>query len=170
MGLVQYLIFTIRTSNPTGVNQFIFNPIRDVQILDGASTNMIGGSALKSSQLLYVVSKEWVQSSYLTGTTDALSGVDGNGTNAIDSNAAFSTFPTANYAYCYSFCTSPSEVLTTGASLNGRYFRGNESIIITFPSTYSMPTGGLQLDVFAGCEAVIELGSNHIKKLSATSQ
>ena len=140
VGKVDYLIFVVRnTALLNQDNQFRFNQILNFSILDSSSTNITGGQALASTYALTLLSKDWVQSTYLTESAN-------------NSNA-----------YLYSFGADPTSTAKAGASFNHWHFQGNEQLQIQFASA---TTAAFQVDLYAHIQAAIEVAPSYVKKIT----
>ena len=145
VGRVSYLHFTVRPA--TGLTQDladVFLPVVSFSILDSTSTNITGGQVVNSAMALQILHKDWIQSSYSSETA----------TGVVNNNA---------YVYMYSFSADPIQTALNAVPLNSHYFRGNEQLQLVFPSTTA---SNYQVDVYASCKAVFELGQTSVRKLA----
>jgi hypothetical protein len=141
VGKVDYIIFTVQSSNTIAQNALFFNAIDKFSILDSTSTNITGGQAISSSYALSLLPKDWVQSSYYDEST---------------------TTYTTN-AYMYSFSADPSSVARHGTSFNHHQFQGNEQLQIQFTTA---PTVSFVVNIYAHIQGAIEVGPTYVKKLT----
>ena len=138
VGPVAFLIFIVRnTTNLNGTNYWNFQAVKDWSILDASSTNITGGVQITHAEALYLLNKDYVQSSYTTETN-------------------------AN-VYIYGFSGNVSDIIHSGRSYGYHYFQGNEQILINFNSPL---TQNVQVDVYAYCDAAVEQALNYVKKIS----
>jgi len=140
VGKVDYIIFTVQSSNTIAQNALFFNAIDKFSILDSTSTNITGGQAISSSYALSLLPKDWVQSSFY----------DESSTNY-----------TSN-TYMYSFSADPSSVARHGTSFNHHQFQGNEQLQIQFSTA---PTVSFVVNIYAHIQGAIEVGPTYVKKL-----
>ena len=138
VGKVDYIIFTVQSSNTSKDNYLVFNAIDKFSILDSTSTNITGGQAIQSSYALSLLPKDWVQSSFFNEAT-------------------------VNNVYMYSFSADPSSVARHGTSFNHHQFQGNEQLQIQFATA---PTSSFIVNIYAHVQACIEVGPTYVKKLS----
>jgi hypothetical protein len=139
VGPVSYLFFIVRNTNAlTGTGLYSFNQILSFSLLEGSSTNMVGGQDLPSNLCLYILNKDWTVSSYCTEAA----------------NNAF--------AYMYSFSSDPITSANTGAHYGNRIFTGNEQLKINFISALST---AVQIDVFASVESILQISPNSVTKV-----
>ena len=127
-GKVQALYFVVRNTATglVGDNAFQFTPISQFEIRDSGSTNIVGGSPIRSTFNQAIQSAAWLRTFYLN---DSYTGVSNS------------------YVYVYSFAISPLEDINVGRSSGGsRVFSGVESLLLTFPSAL---TQSYQIDCFA---------------------
>ena len=106
VGPVSFLKFVIRPVGVTGDNYFNYLPIKDFSILNGGSTNIVGGSAIPHTQALYILNRDWTRGSYSTEAN----------------------------VYIYSFGASPVDTITTGKIYNFYRFKGSEQLVLNFPT------------------------------------
>ena len=140
-GKVAFLIFTIRTSAPTGSALYTYLPVTSFSILDSTGTNIVGGQDVYSQMALTVLNKEWVESSF---TTETAYGITNN-------NA---------YVYMFSFSADTLHTLKT-ASRNGEYiFNGNEQLKISCPSLAATSI----VECYAYTHSVVKLSHHKISK------
>jgi hypothetical protein len=143
-GPISFLIFTCRPTNAvTKDTELQYQPITSFAYLDNASTNIVGGQQLPSALVLNQLSKDWVQSSYLTET---VTGLINNYSNV----------------YCYSFASDPINSLKHGIPSGNHRFTGNEQLQITFTASLGTP---YQIDVYAFSEAIIEMTASTVRKV-----
>ena len=140
-GKVAFLIFTIRTSAPTGSALYTYLPVTSFSILDSTGTNIVGGQDVYSQMALTVLNKEWVDSSF---TTETAYGINNN-------NA---------YVYMFSFSADTQHTHNT-SSRNGEYiFNGNEQLKISCPALAATSI----VECYAYTHSVIKLSSHKIDK------
>lgn len=143
-GKVAMLFFIVRPQNAlTGDNQTSYVAIKDFQLLNNASTNIVGGQAINSTQMQLLL-RSWTESSYCAETALGL----------VNNNANI---------YMFAFCADPIQTAITGGAVNTYRFSSNEQIQINFNSALG---SNHQLEVYALVESVIEVGINSVKKLS----
>lgn len=141
VGKVSVLYFVI---NPSGYNQseyYNYTPLQQFAILDGASTNIVGGVDLLSNFNLLVQSKEWSKSSFLSESFAQLNN---------------------SYVYSYSFSVDPVKSYETGGDYTTRQFNGTEQLKLVFPSALGSTT---QVDVYALLSSVVEQTHVSVQKL-----
>ena len=138
VGKVDYIIFTVQSSNTTNDAYLVFNAIDKFSILDSTSTNITGGQAILSSYALSLLPKDWVQSSFFNEATP-------------------------NYVYMYSFSADPSSVARHGTSFNHHQFQGNEQLQIQFATA---PTSAFVVNIYAHVQSAIEVGPTYVKKIT----
>ena len=145
VGPCSFIYFTVRNvGSITGDGYYNYQPIKDFAILDSGSTNIVGGQAIPSDEALLLLNRDWTRSSYTTEIARS----------SINNNA---------YIYMYSFGASPSETMHTGKIYNSYHFIGSEQLQISFPSTLS---NSVQIDVYAQCDAAVEITATYVKKIS----
>ena len=106
VGPVSFLKFVVRPIGSSGDNYFNYLPIKDFSILNAGSTNIVGGSAIPSTQALYILNREWTRGSYATEAN----------------------------VYIYSFGVSPVDTIHTGKIYNFYRFKGSEQLVLNFPT------------------------------------
>ena len=106
VGPVSFLKFVVRPIGSIGDNYFHYLPIKDFAILNAGSTNIVGGSAIPSTQALYILNRDWTRGSYST-----------------ESNV-----------YIYSFGASPVDTIHSGKIYNYYRFKGSEQLVLNFSS------------------------------------
>ena len=144
-GNVSFLLFTVRpTASLTGESAYSYTAISNFAILDGTSTNIVGGQAIPSQLNLLIMANNWIKSSY-TNETSVGSGVNTN----------------AN-VYCYSFGADPITTVENATFLNSVKFSGNEQLQIQFTSSLG---ASVQVDVYAFVESYVEVSSNSVRKI-----
>ena len=144
-GHCNYLFFTVRpTASVTGEGYYNYTAITNFAILDGTSTNIVGGQAIPSAMGLLYLGRDWSKSSYLSET--ALSTTN-NGANV----------------YIWSFSASCVETAETGVDINTYRFTGNEQLQITFTGSLA---AGVTVDVYAHMASLVEVSHNAVKKIS----
>ena len=117
---------TLTATGLTGDNAFSFTPISQFEIRDSGSTNIVGGSPIKSTFNQAIQSAAWLRTFYLN---DSYTGISNS------------------YVYVYSFAIDPLVDINTGKSSGGsRVFSGVESLLLTFPSAL---TQSYQIDCYA---------------------
>ena len=145
VGNCNFLIFTIRpTASISGEGYYNYTALSSYAILDGTSTNIVGGQNIPNAMALLYLGRNSSRSSYLAET-------------------ALST--TNNNANVYIWCFSADciETATTGVDMNTYRFSGNEQLQINFVSSLA---AGVTIDVYAHMASVVEVSSNAVKKLS----
>ena len=151
-GNVDWMIVVIRpTAQLTDDYAFNFsNQIKNFSLLDSTSTNITGGQAISSDQLIHIMAKNWTISSYLQD---------------INTSVQAASKPN-NFVYLYSFSSDPIDCVQTGATHNTHRFSGNEQLQINWKD--DMNTGSnnatYQIDVYAYVQAVIECTATYVKK------
>ena len=144
-GHCNYLFFTVRpTASVTGEGYYNYTAITNFAILDGTSTNIVGGQAIPSAMALLYLGRDWSKSSYLSET--ALSTTN-NGANV----------------YLWSFSASCVETAESGVDINTYRFTGNEQLQITFTGSLA---AGVTVDVYAHMASLVEVSHNAVKKIS----
>jgi hypothetical protein len=144
-GQCNYLFFTVRpTASIVGDGYFSYTAISNFALLDGTSTNIVGGQAIPNAMALLYLGRDWSKSSYLSET--ALSTTNNN----------------AN-VYIWSFSASCVETAETGVDMNTYKFTGNEQLQITFTGALA---ASVTIDVYAHMASVVEVSNNAVKKLS----
>ena len=144
-GHCNYLFFTVRpTASLTGEGAYNYTAISSYALLDGTSTNIVGGQFIPNTLALLYLGRSWSKSSYLGET--ALS-TNNNGANV----------------YIWSFSADASETATTGVDLNTYKFTGNEQLQIIFVGSLA---AGVTVEVFAQIASAIEVSHHGVKKLS----
>ena len=144
-GQCNYLFFTMRpTASIIGDGYYSYTALSNYAILDGTSTNIVGGQSIPNTMALLYLGREWSKSSYLAET--ALSTTNNN----------------AN-VYIWSFSASCVESAETGVDMNTYRFTGNEQLQITFTGSLG---AAITIDVYAHMASVVEVSSNAVKKLS----
>lgn len=141
VGLVPFLIFTIRSTTTSGSGAWTWNTtLTQYELLSGSSENLVGGQPVKDIVGRLMMPSSWVNT----------------------------TFPSESGAgvYLYSFTNHPKEVRDSGSQLVGYSMRGNESLKLTFSSSLG---ANVQVDVYAPTHAALELTPNLVKKISLTS-
>jgi hypothetical protein len=152
VGLVSYLFFVVRYSTTsgtttvpnTGDGQFQYNAITNFSILDNTSTNIVGGQSIASAYALQFLNKDWIKSSYTAETAIGLTDTKAN-------------------VYLYSFSADPAMSAETGVGYNAHRFLGNEQLQIQFGA---LGYSNVQVDVWAMCEAALEINHQYVKKIS----
>ena len=144
-GHCNYLFFTVRpTASISGEGYFNYTAISNYALLDGTSTNIVGGQSIPSAMALLYLGRSWTKSSYLSET--ALSTTN-NGANV----------------YVWSFSASAHETAESGIDMNTYKFTGNEQLQITFATTLA---AGVTIDVYSHMNSLVEVSSHSVKKLS----
>ncbi len=144
-GQCNYLFFTMRpTASIIGDGYYSYTALSNYAILDGTSTNIVGGQSIPNTMALLYLGREWSKSSYLSET--ALSTTNNN----------------AN-VYIWSFSASCVETAETGVDMNTYRFTGNEQLQITFIGALA---ASITIDVYAHMASIVEVSSNAVKKLS----
>lgn len=150
VGQVSYLLFTFRpTSKLTDDDVFNFKPIAQFQILDSSGTNISGGQAVPLNLALTSIPKmQGVVSSYY---------------NENDTVGDLTSLQHDGYAFFWSFTADAHETTKVGTFMNHHEFRGNEQLQVIFPSATDTT---YQLDIYAMCQAVLEVSHSHVRKIS----
>ena len=152
-GNVDWLFVVIRpTSNLTKDDSFDYSTkIKNLSILDASSTNITGGQALSSDQLIHVMAKNWTISSYLQDINVI---TDENGLKP------------NNNILMYSFSSDPIDSVIHGTTHNGTHrFLGNEQLQIQWDDTmYNNSNETYQIDIYAYVQSVIECSATYVKK------
>lgn len=148
LGKVSYMFFVVRpvsalTGSPDAT--WTFTPIQNFSILDSTGTNITGGQPVPHALALTLLNEDNVLSTYLTEDFEGR-GVVSNSANV----------------YMYSFSASASSSARDGLSLNHFIFKGNETLQILFNA--NLPNS--QVDIYAFTEAVLEIGSSGVKKIT----
>ena len=145
VGHCNYLFFVVRpTASISGDGYYNFTAINNFAILDGTSTNIVGGQSIPSAMAINYLGRNWSKSSYLSET--ALGGTN-NGANV----------------YIWSFSASCTETAESGVDLNTHKFTGNEQLQIQFTGSLA---ANVTIDVYAHMASVIEVGTHSVRKLS----
>ena len=145
VGNCNFLIFTIRpTASITGEGYYNYTALSNYAILDGTSTNIVGGQNIPNEMALLLLGRDWSKSSYLAET--ALSTTN-NGANV----------------YIWSFSADSVSTAESGTDMNTYRFSGNEQLQINFTGALA---AGVTIDVYAHMASVVEVSSNAVKKLS----
>lgn len=136
-GYVSYLFFTIRSTNPTGVNQFAYNTTLDnFEFLSGGSENIVGGQPVQDNLNRLVQASRWLNTTFSSESAGA---------------------------YFYSFSLDPVTSWNTNANLSGRQFTGSEILKLTFTTALA---SAVQVDVFAYTHSALELSPQSVKKIA----
>ena len=122
---------------------FRYTPILNFSLLDSTSTNISGGQPIPLSLVQHYLSRKWTTSGYFEDV-----GEEG--------------FNRAS-AIMYSFANDPSSCANYGISSGSFKFQGSEQLQIQFASPI---TQGLTLDIYAFCEASLEITPTYVKKLT----
>lgn len=141
IGPVSYLYFVIRPSGANGDNYHNYLPIKDFAILDGGSTNIVGGQNIPSSLALLVYNRDWLKSTFTSENPN-------------------------NNAYIYSFSASPSTNAWSGKVFNSHNFIGSEQLQINFNTAL---TSSVQVDVYAQVNSYIRNSASDVKKITGYS-
>ena len=132
------MIFTVRpTASLTGDSAFSYTAINNFAILDGTSTNIVGGQSIPSALALTIFNKHNIKSSY---TSEANANV-----------------------YMWSFSASPVDTFQDGVDLSTFRFSGNEQLQIQFTGSLA---ANVQVDVYALVHAAVEYSSSGVRKIS----
>jgi len=143
LGKAGAILFTIRTSSPTGANEYEYVPLSYFAILDATSTNISGGQNVLSQYDLLVLAKGWSMSSFTTETAQG-----------ITNNYA--------YAYIYSFAGDLQETIENSNHTGSHQFVGNEQLQIAFSSA---TTSTYQIDIYALTHSVLEISHKGLRKI-----
>ena len=144
-GQCNYLFFTLRpTASITGEGYFNYTALTNFAILDGTSTNIVGGQAIPNAMALLYLGRDWSKSSYLSETA----------LNTTNNNAN---------VYIWSFSASAVETAETGVDMNTYKFTGNEQLQITFTGALA---ASITIDVYAHMASAVEVSANAVKKIS----
>ena len=145
VGNCNFLIFTIRpTASLSGEGYYNYTALSSYAILDGTSTNIVGGQNVPNTMALLYLGRDWSKSSYLS------------------ENALNTTNNGAN-VYIWSFSADCAETAITGVDMNTFRFTGSEQLQINFVSSLA---AGVTIDIYAHMASVVEVSSNAVKKLS----
>ena len=139
-GNLHYLIFTVRPSaSLSGDSLFSYTAITNFAILDGTSTNIVGGQSIPSTLALTIFNKDNIKLSY--------------------------TSETANNAnvYMWSFSASPVDTFQDGVELSTFKFSGNEQLQIQFTGSLA---ANVQVDVYAFVHTAVEYSAAGVRKIS----
>jgi hypothetical protein len=137
VGNVAFLVFAIRSSNPTNANLYTFNTgLSSFQILSSGGENVVGGGPINVDLNRFIQAREWW-------------------------NTTFSS--DVNGVYCYSHAVDPLEVYSNGSALGGRIYSGSEQLQLSFASALG---SAVQVDVYAYTYAALELSSSGAKKFA----
>ena len=146
VGNVAAIIFTVRGS-VVNSGAFAYTQLASFAILDGASTNLVGGQALPASLAANILNRDWCKSSYHSETSFGIA--------ANDKGANF---------YMWSFSADPIGAVLGGLAISSRRMTGQEQLQLTF--TTAVPTGGVSVDIYALTESIIECGVMEVRKIS----
>ena len=137
-GNIHYLIFTVRpTASLTGDSAFSYTAINNFAILDGTSTNIVGGQSIPSTLALTIFNRNNIKSSYTSETN-------------------------AN-VYMWSFSASPVDTHQDGVELSTFKFNGNEQLQIQFTGSLA---ANVQVDVYAFVHSAVEYSVSGVRKIS----
>jgi len=112
-------------------------------LLDSTSTNISGGQPIPLSLVQHYLTRKWTNSSYYEDIGE-------------------DTIWRSN-AIMYSFANDPSSAANYGISSGSFKFQGSEQLQIQFASPI---TQGLSLDIYAFCEASLEINLTYVKKIT----
>jgi hypothetical protein len=144
VGKVANIFFIVRpTASMSQDNVFSYTDIASFAILDGGSTNIVGGQDITSLYNRTVQSKHWNRSFYLM---DAFNGT---------SNA---------YVFQYSFSLTPFDSINNGKSQSFRQFQGTEILKINFNSALAST---YDITCYAQTMSYCEQSKQGIRKLYA---
>ena len=143
VGRVAAIVFTVRPTI-TGSGAYTYTQLSSFALLDGASTNLVGGQAIPAALAANILNRDWCKSSYNSETSFG------------------STNNSANF-YMWSFSADPVGALLGGQALTSRRMTGQENLQITFPTA---TTAQNTVDIYAFTESVIEQGVMDIRKIS----
>ena len=144
-GQCNYLFFTLRpTASITGEGYFNYTALSNFAILDGTSTNIVGGQSIPNAMALLYLGRDWSKSSYLSETA----------LNTTNNNAN---------VYIWSFSASCVETAETGVDMNCYRFTGNEQLQIQFTGALA---ASMTIDIYAHMSSAVEVSSNAVKKIS----
>ena len=125
-GDTSLLMFVLRPTPIANNNESNFQPITDFNILSGNGESLLGAEKMTAAQYAAVITPNWARTNFFYNNPNV---------------------------YIWSFALTPSEVITEGSMGTGsHYFNGNETLVLTIPSSAS----ALQLDVFADTSAIAE--------------
>jgi hypothetical protein len=122
---------------------FRYTPILNFSLLDSTSTNISGGQPIPLSLVQHYLSRKWTNSSHYEDIGE-------------------DTIWRSN-AIMYSFANDPSSAANYGISSGSFKFQGSEQLQIQFASPI---TQGLTLDIYAFCEACLEITPTYVKKIT----
>ena len=142
-GNLSHLFFFVRENTKmTNLNQWEYMPITSYEIKDSAGTSLTGGKPILDRESRLTNSRFWTKSSYLCDTELGVS----------NSNV-----------YLYSFSADPQLAYSTGSRLNSKFFTGQETIHVIFPTALS---AACTLEVFGYQESTLEHSAVGIKVLA----
>lgn len=138
VGTVSILLFTIRTTSPTGAYQWNYNTnLYSFEVLNGNSISIVGGQPYLDLQARYQAASRWINTTYPI--------VSGAG------------------AYFYSWSTSPEDSENDSSHFGSYMFTANETLNLKFNVA---PTSNIQVDLFALTHSAVQVGSGgSVKKL-----
>jgi hypothetical protein len=122
---------------------FRYTPVLNFSLLDSTSTNISGGQPVPLSLVKHYLSRKWSASSYFEDLSE-----DG---------------VTRSNAIMYSFANDPISAANYGTSSGSFKFQGSEQLQLQFASPITI---GLTLDIYAFCEASLEITPTYVKKLT----
>jgi hypothetical protein len=144
VGKVSNIFFVVRpTASMTLDNAFSYTDIASFSILDGGSSNIVGGQDITSLYNRTIQSKHWNRSFYLM---DAFNGT---------SNA---------YVFQYSWSLQPFDSTNNGKSNTFRLFSGAEILRIQFNSSLAAT---YDITFFALTQNYVEQSKNGVRKIVA---
>lgn len=112
-GVCDHFHFEVQVPSAQGSQQYAYQQLSQWELLDGSSTNIIGGVPYKDTYNRFITGAKWVDSTYLTES--------------------------GSYVYFYAFSSTPSYNKKVGTHTGTYTFRGNETLKITFPSSLNSP-------------------------------
>jgi hypothetical protein len=143
VGSISCIYFTVRASTATN-QKWVFKQIESFALLNGASTNIIGGQEVSASLCANYLNMRWCKSSY-------------NNETAFGTNDQYANF------YCWSFSVDPIASLTNGQALGTYRFTGQEQLVINLSAA---ATANLQVDFYAYNEMILATTPFSVKKES----
>lgn len=143
VGDITALLFTVRAST-VGTGAWNYTQLSSFAILDGSSTNIVGGQPLPASLCANVLNQDFCKSSYTTETSFGINDQKAN-------------------IYIWSFSADFLESLTHGKALTSRQMRGSEQLQLVFPAALGAQ---VQVDVYAYNEMYLEQATTYVKKIN----
>lgn len=149
-GRVSWLMFILRpTSNIYNEKSLQFSQIKNFEILNSSSQNIVGGQPI-TNDLDKKLMEKWTTSTYCEET-------------AIGSNLGGYVEDNKANVYIWSFSSSPVDSVKYGSVVGSHHFKAQEQL--RFQVDNNFPSGNYQIDVFGFVESVFKLSSNGTAKL-----